>query len=99
MDNVNYLKFIAAFALVMGLMLLLAHVAKRFNLVSLLTIKRGTQRRLTLVEFLPVDSRRKLVIIKRDNVEHLILLGPNSETVVEANIPALASKVERLRVS
>lgn len=99
MDSVNYLKFIAAFALVMGLMLLLAHFAKRFNLASMVTINRGVERRLKVVELLPVDARRKLAIVRRDNVEHLLLLGINSETVVETNIQNSDRKIERLKAS
>jgi len=35
-----------------------------------------------------VDAKRKLVLLRRDDTEHLILLGPNSDTLVEAGIDA-----------
>ncbi len=33
-----------------------------------------------------VDSRRKLVLIRRDDVEHLLLIGGPTDVVVEQNI-------------
>src|SRR5262249_46846828 len=33
-----------------------------------------------------VDSRRRLVLIRRDNVEHLLIIGGPSDVVVEQNI-------------
>jgi hypothetical protein len=34
----------------------------------------------------PVDARRQLVIIRRDNVEHLLMIGGGSDLVIETNI-------------
>lgn len=48
--------------------------------------KLRSNRRLQIVEMMPLDARRRLVLCKRDNQEHLILLGLNGETVVEKNI-------------
>lgn len=48
---------------------------------------RGKARRLMVVDTLPVDGKRSLMIVRRDNVEHLILTGGPSDVVVEAGIP------------
>ena len=45
-----------------------------------------SQRRLALIEVLPVDAKRRLVLVRRDRVEHLILLGTTSDVVVESAI-------------
>lgn len=45
-------------------------------------------RRLALVEVLSLDARRRLVLVRRDQVEHLLLIGPASEHVVETGIQA-----------
>ncbi|MGB1548152.1 MAG: flagellar biosynthesis protein FliO, partial [Alphaproteobacteria bacterium] len=37
---------------------------------------RNRDRRLGVVEVLPVDARRRLVLLKKDDREHLVLLGP-----------------------
>ena len=47
-----------------------------------------TARRLAIVEIMSVDPRRKLVLVQRDDKEHLILLSATGETVVETGIDA-----------
>lgn len=51
---------------------------------------RGRNRRLAIVNSMPVDARRQLLIIRRDNVEHLILTGGPQDLVVETGIAAEA---------
>lgn len=43
-------------------------------------------RRLEVREQTSVDGRRKLVIIRRDNVEHLIMTGGPVDVVIETGI-------------
>ncbi len=86
MDTPTLLKFFSAFAFVMSLMFLLSWGLKRLGLAGTSLLPNG-KRRLRIVETLPLDIRRKLVIVRRDNKEHLLILGPTGETVVEANIP------------
>lgn len=85
MEAVDYLKFLAALVLVLGLMGGLALVLKKFN-VGGAGIIPSDKRRLKIIEALPLDPRRKAVLLSRDGVEHLVILGPAGETVVEANI-------------
>lgn len=47
---------------------------------------RGRQPRLAVLDALPIDQRRKLVLVRRDNVEHLILIGGPADVVVEPGI-------------
>ncbi|MBN9333787.1 flagellar biosynthetic protein FliO [Devosia sp.] len=47
---------------------------------------RGRNRRLAIVDSLVVDQKRQLLIVRRDNVEHLILTGGPQDVVVEAGI-------------
>lgn len=44
------------------------------------------ERRLAVVEHTSVDSRRKLVLIRRDGVEHLIMTGGPVDVVIETGI-------------
>lgn len=85
MDPVNYIKFAAAFILVLGLMGGLALILKRLNLGQAGMLPQD-KRRLKIVEILALDARRRAVLLVRDNVEHLVILGPAGETVVETNI-------------
>ncbi|MGV3491943.1 MAG: hypothetical protein ACO1OG_11540 [Devosia sp.] len=50
-------------------------------------IGRARTRRLSVVEQVQVDTKRQLLIIRRDNVEHLILTGGPEDLLVEAGIP------------
>jgi flagellar protein FliO/FliZ len=54
----------------------------RFGVATL----RGRQPRLALIEVAGVDARRSLVLIRRDNVEHLLMIGGPTDVVVEPNI-------------
>jgi flagellar protein FliO/FliZ len=50
-------------------------------------VGRGRNRRLSVVDSLALDPKRQLLIIRRDEVEHLILVGGPHDLVVEAGIP------------
>lgn len=43
-------------------------------------------RRLRVVEMTPIDARRQLVLVRRDQTEHLLLLFADRALVVERNI-------------
>lgn len=80
----------ALFAL--GIVILLIVIA--MWLLRLLTgttgrVGRARNRRLMLVDSLAIDPRRQLLIVRRDNVEHLILTGGPTDIVVETGIPAV----------
>jgi hypothetical protein len=42
--------------------------------------------RLAVIDAAAVDGRRRLVLVRRDNIEHLIMIGGPSDIVVETNI-------------
>ena len=45
-----------------------------------------SQNRLGVIEAAAVDNKRRLVLVRRDNVEHLIMIGGTSDILVEAGI-------------
>jgi flagellar protein FliO/FliZ len=79
------LKFALAFVLVLGLIALGAWTLRRFGLGMVSGATRG--RRLAVIETLALDARHRLVLVRRDDREHLILFGAG-ETVVETGIAA-----------
>ncbi|MCK5576549.1 MAG: FliO/MopB family protein [Sphingomonadales bacterium] len=87
MDLESYSKFILALGLVVALIVLSAWLIRRLGLIPGQQRPKKGNGRLSLVETLPLDIHRKLVIVKRDNVEHLLVLGQNNETVIESPIP------------
>jgi flagellar protein FliO/FliZ len=85
-------RLIAALALVLALMMGLNLFMRRLNNGGLQ--RPGQKRRLKVVESLVIDARRRLVLIRRDDREHLVILGPAGETVVESGIAAIESPNE-----
>ena len=94
MEFADYAKFVLALAFVLGLIGLLAVAARRFGLGGLpqTQIRRGQDRRIGIVEVAALDPKRRLVLIKRDDVEHLVILGHEGETVVETGIRPSSSQ-------
>ena len=45
-----------------------------------------TEPRLEVINAASVDGRRRLVLVRRDNVEHLLLIGGPTDAVIEPNI-------------
>ncbi|HRI75985.1 MAG TPA: flagellar biosynthetic protein FliO [Alphaproteobacteria bacterium] len=87
-----YLKVIFAFVFVMGLMFAFSWLVKKLGLATP-GMAAGAKRRLKVVEFLPLDTRRRLVLVRRDDREHLIVIGGNGgDVVVERDIAAPAEK-------
>jgi flagellar protein FliO/FliZ len=90
MDFDVYLRFLLALVFVLGLIAALAWAVRRFGLGSGFAPMKGRSTRLAVLESLMVDPKRRLVLIRRDDREHLLLLSATGETVVEAGIAATA---------
>lgn len=48
--------------------------------------RKGAKRRLSVVESLPLDHKSRLLLIRRDEKEHLILQSTAGETLIERGI-------------
>ncbi len=81
-------RAIVALVLVLALIALTVWLMRRFGDGGMVSAAggRGRQQRLAVLDSAPVDARRRLVLIRRDNVEHLILIGGPTDVVVEPNI-------------
>lgn len=91
MDAAVYLRFVAALVLVLGMMLVVLWALRRFNIGGMVA-RPGARRRLAMVEAMALDTRRRLVLVRRDGVEHLLLIGGPQDVVVETAIPAPAAR-------
>ena len=80
-------KFFIAFVVVLALIGVTAWLVRRFGADRLGGAgARGRQPRLAVIDAAAVDGRRRLVLIRRDNVEHLLMIGGPTDVVVEQNI-------------
>ena len=79
--------FFFAFVVVLALIGIAAWLVRRFagNRLGANT-NRGRMPRLAVIDAAAVDGRRRLVLVRRDNVEHLIMIGGPTDIVVEPNI-------------
>ncbi len=80
-------KFIVAFVVVLALIGAFAWVVRQFGAGRLGGGNaRGRVPRLGVIDYASVDARRRLILVRRDNVEHLLMIGGPTDVVVEANI-------------
>lgn len=83
-------NFVIAVAVVGLALIAYAGVLKylRERPVSPLMAITGRERakRLSVIDAAVVDTRRRVVLIRRDNVEHLVLIGGPTDVVIESRI-------------
>jgi flagellar protein FliO/FliZ len=80
-------RFIVAFLLlVLGLIGAGAFLWRRFGAGP-----RGRQPRLAVIDATAVDGRRRLVLVRLDNTEHLLMIGGPTDILIESNIARAAA--------
>jgi flagellar protein FliO/FliZ len=93
------IQFFVAFLVVLGLIAGAAWMVRRFGGSRVGSAAgRGRQPRLGVVDHANVDNRRRLLIIRRDNVEHLVMVGGPTDVVVETNIVRGASSTRDVSI-
>jgi flagellar protein FliO/FliZ len=85
MDVIDFGRYFAALLLVLGLLGGLALLARRAGLAHFLpSIQRSNApRRMEVASTLMLDPRRRVVLVRVDDEEHVILLGLAGETVLD----------------
>jgi flagellar biogenesis protein FliO len=80
--------FFFAFVSVLALIGVAAWFVRRFasNRLAAGTNRGGRMPRLAVIDATAVDGRRRLVLVRRDNIEHLLMIGGPADIVVESNI-------------
>jgi len=84
MDLDQYIRFLMALVFVVALIMVVAWVMRRVGMAGGTVRGRARQRRLSVVEALPIDAKRRLVLVRRDDREHLILLSANGDLLVDS---------------
>ena len=73
------LRALLSLVLVLGLIAGAGYLARRFGVAGGLTLKRGGRRRLGVVESLQIDNRRRVVLVRKDDTELLLLVGGSTD--------------------
>ncbi|MCR9072048.1 MAG: flagellar biosynthetic protein FliO [Alphaproteobacteria bacterium] len=89
MGLLEYIRFVLALGFVLGLIWICYWLVRRYAVERLgLAMNVGKTPRLRIVENRVLDGRRRLVLVRRDDTEHLLVIGGESDMVVETGIPA-----------
>ncbi|HZH50880.1 MAG TPA: hypothetical protein VEZ16_03270 [Microvirga sp.] len=87
-------QYVIAFAIILALVALFGVVLRKLTgsrlLMSGQDRGRSRQPRLGVVDIYDLDRQRQLVLLRRDNVEHLLLIGGLNDVVIETNIVRVA---------
>jgi flagellar protein FliO/FliZ len=88
MSLVEILRAFFGLSIVIGLILGLAYMLRRYApaLMAKLQAQRGAKR-LEVIETLVLDPARRLVLVRLDNAERLILLGEGRELDAPGQAP------------
>lgn len=90
MDWIDWARSFAALLATLGLILAVAWGARK---LGMLQAGPAAPRRLKIAESLMIDPRRRLVVVRCDEREHLLLLGPAGDIVV-SEVAALEQPAE-----
>ena len=85
-------QFVITLLVVLVLVAAVLWLVRRYGGNRLGQAPRNRAPRLAVIDTVPVDQRRKLVLVRRDNVEHLLLIGGPTDVVVE---PAIRRTAQR----
>ncbi|KQP99034.1 hypothetical protein ASF59_06150 [Methylobacterium sp. Leaf121] len=84
------LQFLVIFLAILVLFLIAALLFMRLSgrglTLSANASQRGRQPRLGIVDIYELDRQRQLILLRRDNVEHLLLVGGPNDVVIERHI-------------
>lgn len=86
----TWLDFSIIFLVVLALIGMIEWLVRRFG-----PARRGQVHRLAVIDSARIDRRRTLVLIRRDNVEQLVMIGGPNDVVIEQNALRVIGAPER----
>ncbi|MBE7198269.1 MAG: flagellar biosynthetic protein FliO, partial [Parafilimonas terrae] len=88
-DGSPIIQYIVIFAVIFTVLAAIVFLVRRLTGGGTALQSRGArarQPRLGIVDVYELDRARQLILLRRDNVEHLLLVGGPNDVVVERNI-------------
>ncbi|WP_332061086.1 hypothetical protein [Bartonella sp. CB74] len=79
---INLVLFIIVIVAIAVIIMFLRHL----NTGSFNSNKKKHPRRLTICDTIAIDRTRHLILVRRDDTEHLILIGGSTDIVIESDI-------------
>lgn len=97
MGILDVARMVLALALTLGLIGLAAVAVRRFAPGAILRLRPSAERRLQVIESLILDPARRLVLVRVDREERLLLLGEGRVLPPPPAPPAPAAPAARVR--
>ncbi len=91
-EYVNAIFWTLGALLVLLVILAIVRLVRGLNSGTFVAGGRNRKTRLSVMDATAVDSHRRLILVRRDDVEHLLLIGGPSDVVVEQNIRTIAPR-------
>lgn len=86
MDDALYMRSVLILVMLLGVIFLGAVALRRFGPARHLMASRGTRKRLRIVESTLIDGRRRLVLVRCDDRDHLLMIGGVTDLVVARDL-------------
>ncbi|EIZ78708.1 hypothetical protein WSK_2756 [Novosphingobium sp. Rr 2-17] len=86
MDLLSLLRTLGGLGVVLGLLAGALWLIRRYDLRLPGRAIGARDRRLELVETLPIDGRRMVALLRRDGREHLVLIAPEGHLILENGV-------------
>lgn len=83
MEWADYTRFFLALAFVIALIWFMAWGARKSGLDKKLRGASGSQGRLQVVDVLYLDPKRKMLLVRADAKEYLLLIAGDTATVID----------------
>jgi flagellar protein FliO/FliZ len=84
MDLIDIARYFGALLLVIALVGFAGLAARKWGIPGV--AKSSSTRRLSITETMMIGPRQRLYLIRRDDVEHLVVIGSDGTHVVETGI-------------
>ena len=86
MDVLSLMRTLGALGCVLGLLAAALWVVRRYDIALPGRAGAGRDRRIAVVERVQLDQRRSIVLLRRDDREHLFVLTPEGVHPLETGI-------------
>ena len=84
MPTTDYIRYVTALLLVLGLIVLLGQIAKKYNWAQMgIKLASRSNKRLRITEIQPIDTRNRLIIAQRDDVEYVLAVSADRMTLLD----------------
>lgn len=85
-ENAPMASYIAMAVTALIVILILWLIIRLIRRPRFASSRRNKQARLAITDAATVDSKRRLVLLRRDDVEHLIMIGGPTDIIIETDI-------------